>query len=340
MPTGGGGGGSTTTVQKSDPWAGQQSYLTDIFKQAQTLSSNPIQQYQGQTYASMSPETKLALDWQTQRATAGSPVVASAQNELTRTLNGDYLNAGNPYMVNAFNAGMKEIQPQIDSAFASAGRRGSGLHTEQLSKAMADTYGKLAYDNYNTERGNMQKAMLFAPDMANQDYSDIARLAEVGSARESDSQLAINDAIQKMQTQQMEPWQRLSLYNDLVQGNYGGTSTATGTGARSSVGGGLLGTAASGIGLLSGLSDLGLFSKGGFLASMFSDAALKENIKRIGKENGFPVYEFSYIWNKNKRYIGVMAQDVEEIMPDAVIDYKGTKMVDYNKIGVKFREAA
>ena len=35
----GGGGGTTTQVQKADPWAGQQPYLTDVYRQAQ-------QQYQ------------------------------------------------------------------------------------------------------------------------------------------------------------------------------------------------------------------------------------------------------------------------------------------------------
>jgi hypothetical protein len=46
----------------------------------------------------------------------------------------------------------------------------------------------------------------------------------------------------------LEPWQRLARYANLIQGNYGGTSTSTvtGTPARASIGAGMLGGAASG----------------------------------------------------------------------------------------------
>lgn len=66
-----------------------------------------------------------------------------------------------------------------------------------------------------------------------------------------------------------------------------------------------------------------------------SDINLKENIKNIGKKNGFNIYEFNYIGNPDK-YIGVMAQEVQEIMPDAVVEKDGFLAVDYGKIGVNF----
>lgn len=73
--------------------------------------------------------------------------------------------------------------------------------------------------------------------------------------------------------------------------------------------------------------------------SPFSDIALKENIRPVGRENGFPIYEFNYIGQPQK-YIGVMAQEVERIAPEAVGEREGYKTVDYDMIGVKFREAA
>lgn len=69
----------------------------------------------------------------------------------------------------------------------------------------------------------------------------------------------------------------------------------------------------------------------------FSDKNIKENITHVGQENGYPLYEFNYM-GEDKKYIGVMAQDVEKINPDAVIEQDGLKMVDYDKIGVKMRE--
>jgi len=82
-----------------------------------------------------------------------------------------------------------------------------------------------------------------------------------------------------------------------------------------------------------------LASKG--ISSLFamSDITAKHDIKHIGSENGHNVYEFSYNGD-SKRYIGVMAQEVEKTNPDAVIEIDGVKHVNYAMIGVKMREVA
>lgn len=101
--------------------------------------------------------------------------------------------------------------------------------------------------------------------------------------------------------------------------------------------------------MMGSLFGLGGQALGGFLGSpagsaavagLFSDARLKENIKHIGEENGLPIYEFNYINIPDKRFIGVMAQDVEKIMPDAVGEQDGYKTVNYDMIGVRMREVA
>ena len=81
----------------------------------------------------------------------------------------------------------------------------------------------------------------------------------------------------------------------------------------------------------------GLFSLGSaaiqspWLAA-FSDRRLKRNIKRIGTHRlGIGVYEFDYIWGEHA--VGVMADEVETVMPDAVITGpSGFKMVDYGRL--------
>ena len=77
---------------------------------------------------------------------------------------------------------------------------------------------------------------------------------------------------------------------------------------------------------------------GGFLGSMASAAAasdirLKENIIKIGKlSNGLPVYQYNYI-NDNKPQVGVMAHEVEEVLPEAVLTMSnGYKAVDYGML--------
>jgi hypothetical protein len=70
-----------------------------------------------------------------------------------------------------------------------------------------------------------------------------------------------------------------------------------------------------------------------------SDVAIKENIRKIGVlENGLNVYEYEYkapykaTWGHGQQ-IGVMAQEVEQIIPEAVsVHPDGYKMVDYSMI--------
>lgn len=66
-------------------------------------------------------------------------------------------------------------------------------------------------------------------------------------------------------------------------------------------------------------------------ATFMSDIRLKHNIKRVGAYHGFPEYEFSYI-GSNDRYIGVMAQDVIKVKPEAVIEIDGYYAVNYGAI--------
>jgi len=71
-------------------------------------------------------------------------------------------------------------------------------------------------------------------------------------------------------------------------------------------------------------------------AAAASDRRLKKDVQEIGKtESGLPLYLFRYLWdseNESPR-IGVMAQDVLEVMPDAVLTRPdGFLMVDYARI--------
>jgi hypothetical protein len=75
---------------------------------------------------------------------------------------------------------------------------------------------------------------------------------------------------------------------------------------------------------------------GGWAAGKFSDRRLKKDVQEIGKtDSGLPLYLFRYLWdNENESpRVGVMAQDVLEVMPDAVMTRPdGYLMVDYARI--------
>lgn len=68
---------------------------------------------------------------------------------------------------------------------------------------------------------------------------------------------------------------------------------------------------------------------------MFSDKRLKENIREVGEtEKGLPIYTYNYKGDPRTQ-MGVMAQDVEKVQPEAVFGLGGReniKMVDYGQI--------
>jgi len=83
----------------------------------------------------------------------------------------------------------------------------------------------------------------------------------------------------------------------------------------------------------------GLFNLGG--AAIMSDIRTKENIKQIGVlQNGLNVYQFEYkdIFKDRAGHgvrVGVMAQEVENIIPEAIVVSKdGYKMVNYSMLGI------
>ena len=64
----------------------------------------------------------------------------------------------------------------------------------------------------------------------------------------------------------------------------------------------------------------------------FSDRRLKTNIHRIStRPDGLGVYEFEYIWGGGK-HIGLMAQEVLGIYPDAVGSVGGYYTVEYSRV--------
>jgi len=68
------------------------------------------------------------------------------------------------------------------------------------------------------------------------------------------------------------------------------------------------------------------------LGNMFSDRRLKKNIKKIStRPDGLNVYEFDYIWGGG-RQVGLMAQEVQGVYPDAVSESDGYLMVNYSKV--------
>jgi hypothetical protein len=108
----------------------------------------------------------------------------------------------------------------------------------------------------------------------------------------------------------------------------GGGGMRAGGGGRGGGGGGMRGGGGGGRG----------GGRGGGGGGRRSDITLKHDIVLLGLlPNGLGYYRFSYN-GSNRPYVGVMAQEVQTVMPKAVVhDRDGTLRVLYDRLGIKFQ---
>lgn len=76
------------------------------------------------------------------------------------------------------------------------------------------------------------------------------------------------------------------------------------------------------------------------LHSLLSDVRAKRDIVAVGQlANGIGLYRYRYLWN-DQAYVGVMAQEVAEIVPEAVaVGEDGYLRVDYARLGHRLMTA-
>jgi hypothetical protein len=218
-----GGGGKTQKVTESHtPWPEQiplwkTSYdrLNNLYKSG----SLRIDPYPGKTVAPISPETGKAWNMVARRAQAGSPLNDLSKGYIGDVLRGKYLGQEAP----GFSSVLDRTRNAVNATYSLGGRYGSGAH----DAAVAQGVGGVLNDAYQAERGRMDAAAQFAPQLAQQDYFDAQQLAQVGSQRQAYLQDLINAEIQRYNAKQHAPINELALYQDFIGGNVGSTSTTT-----------------------------------------------------------------------------------------------------------------
>jgi hypothetical protein len=187
---------------------------------------------------------------------AGNPLLSQAQGNVSGMLAGDYL-GGNPFFQGAFQPAATAAQTafqksigDISSAASKAGRYGSGAMGDLQSQAagtfaqkLADTAGKLSYENYAQERQNQMRALGMAPGLAEADYGDINKLLGAGQLGEGYQTSALQADMARYNFEQNAPQRNLTNYLNMVYGFPAGktqtqttpyytnpTATALGTG--------------------------------------------------------------------------------------------------------------
>lgn len=137
-----------------------------------------------------------------------------------------------------------------------------------------------------------------------------------GAQEQATAQAQLQAAYDQFLQQQSYPFQIAQYFANIAQGlgsTAGGTSTTTAPSPNT--GSQILG----GIGALANIAG----------ALPFSDKRMKENIEPVGQLNdGQTIYRYNFKGDP-KTQIGLLAQEIEEINPDAVMEAGGLKMVDY-----------
>jgi len=179
--------------------------------------------------APFAPQQEQAISNITNMAANGDPATQAAQSFITNTLGGNVQQ--NPQLNALFSQGANQIQNQLASQFAGAGRN---VDQSQGANALAlGTFGANLYGNaFNTQAGLQQAALNAAPSNLQSQLALQSALSGAGQQVQNQSQQYIN-----------APQNFLNQYLSEVNGALGQTTSSTpafnaGAGA---LGGGIVG---------------------------------------------------------------------------------------------------
>ena len=245
-----------------------------------------------------------------------------------------------------------------------------GINNEAANRLAAQTGANLRYQGYNDARGyygqdiaTRENRARYGADVATQRHAlgmqDISGLNSLGEVNRGIEQDRLGAAQNDWLRQQQEQWQRTGVQAGLLGSipmlqNQSGSSSTTETtnpGALGTLGqlgglasmfvpgGGLAGLfsggmAAAGAAAHTAPAAAGVFSGGGNARP--SDIRVKTDIEPAGERGGHNWYRFRYVWDEpGIVQEGVMAQEVLETRPDAVLTHPtGMLMVNYSALGL------
>jgi Chaperone of endosialidase len=220
----------------------------------------------------------------------------------------------------AQNAATNDINRNLQAQLAN---QQAGLNGAGLNLSAANNLGSLAAQGQNSFLQGTAAALAGQENLQQQNQAQL-------TAQQ-----------QAYQEQQQFPLQQLQVpLQALGLTPYGSSSTQTMTGGTANPWLTGLGAASTGIGILSGMNNLGLFGAGGLGAMLgLSDEREKTNIQKLGNDprSGLPMYAYDYKSDveaaKRKgepmppKRVGPMAQDIEKVAPGAVGRIGGKRVV-------------
>lgn len=309
-------------------------YNTPLGDLSYSVSDPTGNQPQATANVTLSPGQQRLYDQNTAQSIGLSNLAGDLQSRVGSTLNqplpttGDFATDAK----NAQDAYYKNQTQYLDPQFAQG--------QEQLDAKLANQGITAGSEAYNNDQNNFARQKQSAYDTAQnnailQGPQNAQQLFALNSAQRSQPLNEFN-ALRSQSQVSMPSFNATQPTNvaptntaGIAQNAYQGQQNAYNqqVASNNSQTGGLFGL---------GGSALGAYGTYAGLAAM-SDIRLKENIKYLGQEKGHAIYSFNYLADPEKLpYRGVMAQEVMNIMPSAVINDGEYMMVDYGKLGIHF----
>lgn len=320
----------TSSSAQTEPWGPAVPYLTGVLQKAGSVGNidiTPDQMAAFQALKSNAAEgnpfapdiARLASDSLNYSLGDQGQTVSDAYSALQSNLggmaSGDYLDPfSNPQMAEMLRTVGDDVQWRINRMFAGAGRDLSGANQGAVARGVTQAQLPLLLDQFNQQQQNQiaanQQLMSGASQTAGQQaqLDQIAqniRAAGIGYGNEALNarNYAANQILNLDQQIQQLPYENLALLSSILlpAAGLGGTQDSKGT------------------------------SKSSGWGISLSDERAKDDIAQIGKTaDGLPIYRFRYKGD-DRIHVGLMAQDVEEVHPEAVVTLKGgLKGVDYD----------
>src|SRR3990167_4246997 len=246
------GNNATTQTSSTAPWGPARKPLKYGMGEATRLYKNKSG-FGVPNFSSVVPfsgATNSALSGIENTANQGNPLAGQSMDAVSGILGGDinnryndmYANSGNQAFEGVINKQAGDLSGDIGAQFGEMGRYGSGAMTGAIADQVGDFRNKMAsdnwYNNINAQRGilgdqvNSQLgAVSAAPGAYDQQFAQYERLAQVGGAREDLATRRKQEQLDKFNTRNMAPWERLKTFMGQVGGpaGQGGSTPCTGT---------------------------------------------------------------------------------------------------------------
>jgi hypothetical protein len=276
--------GGDTTTQINAPWQDAQPYLKQVMGGAQNLYQNKAgyKPPNFQTWVPFSGQTQGALSGIWNQAQGGNPLSGQSMGALSGILSGDtaqkyndlYANSGNQAWGQAVQNQSDLLANQIQSQFGSMGRLGSAADTGALATQLGNFRTQALADQWNQNIANQRgilgdmtsgqlSAAAAAPSAYQSQFLPYQYQAQVGQAYDNQAAQQLQARIDKYNTGQQAPWNRLQAYYGMVGGPAIGNSSTQSVQMPSNPFGGALGGALLGgsvgnsLGIGGGLGALG-----------------------------------------------------------------------------------